>query len=157
MPSQISTSNQARIEVGIIKGEGERERERKHQHKETASLDPQLPLHYTHYMPRLYQMLYLQLSQPSEVGTMVILMLQMRITDVKEQLSGKTGEVSLLETNFRIIVLPHCAKTICSYRLYSTLFYFARCPEGLTYTHYVKTFLSLWLPVGYCQWKEGRE
>ena len=155
MPSQISTSNQARIEVGIIKGEGERER--KHQHKETASLDPQLPLHYTHYMPRLYQMLYLQLSQPSEVGTMVILMLQMRITDVKEQLSGKTGEVSLLETNFRIRVLPHCAKTICSSRLYSTLFYFARCPEGLTYTHYVKTFLSLWLPVGYCQWKEGRE
>ena len=78
----------------------------------------------------------------------------MRITDVKEQLSGKTGGVSLLETNFRIIVLPHCAKTICSYRVYSTLFHFARCPEGLTYTHYVKTFLSLWLPVGHCQWKE---
>ena len=53
MPSQNSTSNQARIEVGVIKEDGERERERKHQLKETASLDPQLPLHYTHYMPRL--------------------------------------------------------------------------------------------------------
>ena len=76
-------------------------------------------------------MLYLQLSLPSEVGTVVILMLQMRTTDVKEQLCGKAGEVSLLETNFRIIVLSHCAKTICSYRLYSTLFHFAQCPEGL--------------------------
>lgn len=53
---------------------------------------------------------------------MVILMLQMRIINVKEQLSGKTGEVSLLKTNFRNIVLSHCAKTICSYRLYSLPF-----------------------------------
>lgn len=159
MPSQISTSNQARLEVGIIKGGGKGKEKENHQRKHLRFLRPSTT--YTLYT--LHAKIIPSALTPSTitVTTWGGDYGDPHVTDeghkcyiaAKWQSWGTEPSWDQFQNHSHI---PLCWNHL-SLQIILYSFDLAWYSERLSYMDYIKTFLSDWFPVGCCQCREGRE